>query len=659
MNKDSIIDFLGFIIVKILGFLLCLIPLGLALWIGRRGGDFVYLVNSKRRSIAYANLKSAFPEKRASEIKGILRSHFGNLGMSVMELLRLPLMAGRYLDSQVTVENADRIKAALDRGKGIILLAAHFGNWEVGSLAVSAKGYRMSVFAREQKYKRLNNLLNKSREMTGGKVISKGFSVREVIKTLHNNGIVAMIGDQDAGSNGVFVDFLNRPASTAQGPVVFGLKTGAAILPAFVLRRAGFGEHVLEIGRPLELVNTGDKKKDIRTNLEKITDVLEDYIKRFPEQWLWSHKRWKSTPQRTILVLSDGKQGHLNQAMAVAEMAKEALASMLKRKEIHEKPIVKIRVAQLRFKNRFMRILLDITSLFSNKRCQGCLKCLKFCLRKESFDEVRNIYADVIISCGASTIGASLFLKNENNAKGIVIMKPGLGRSRKFDAVILPRHDAPKRLLRNMLITESAPNRITEGAIRDATLRTTNDERRTTKPGIGLLIGGDTKSFKLTKEAVGQVMDGISKIAEEMDLDISVSTSRRTSAEIDAFLKDRLSRDKRCKLLVIANERNIAGAVPAIFGLSKVVVVSPDSISMISEAASSGRHAVVFRREKPGTRNQDKHERTIANLETKGYIKTAMPDEIYSVIKMLLRDAPAVKKLEDREGIVKRLEAII
>ncbi|MFC1666783.1 ELM1/GtrOC1 family putative glycosyltransferase [Candidatus Omnitrophota bacterium] len=671
MNKHSIIDFLGFIIVKIANAVFCCIPLGMALWIGRLGGGLALLVNSKRRSIAYANLKSAFPEKNTSEIKKILKSHFKSLGMSIVELLRLPVMGKRYLDRHVTVSGLEKIKKELDKGKGVILLSAHFGNWEVSSLAVNVRGHKMSVFVREQKYTRLNNLLNKYREMAGSKVITKGFSVREIVRTLNNNGIIAMLGDQDAGANGVFIDFLNRPASMAQGVASFALKTKASILPTFT-RRTDYSKHILEIGDTVEIINTGDKEKDVKANLKNITGVVEDYIKRFPDQWLWSHKRWKTTPQRTVLVLSDKKPGHFNQAMAVADMVEEALGARLKARGIKERALIKIHNVELEFKNRFTRVLLDLCSLFAGKRCQGSLKCLSFCLKKETFDEIKNNYADIVVSCGRSLVAANIFLKYENNAKNIVMMKPGLGRSRKFDLVVLPRHDISLKPCSfsdrigkdeprspNLLVTEVAPNRVTEAAIERAL---TGLGVGVKKKGLGVLIGGDAKNFKLEKETVEKVIDGVMKIAEEKDLDVFVTTSRRTSREIDIFLKQSLKNNSRCKLLVIANEKNIDGIVPEIFGLSEIVIVSPDSVSMISEAASSGRYTVVFRTEKPrriGERKITKHDFAILNLEAQDYIKSATPDEIYNTIKRILTERPEIKKLEDRKRIIEKLQGFI
>ncbi|MFC1508178.1 ELM1/GtrOC1 family putative glycosyltransferase [Candidatus Omnitrophota bacterium] len=642
MNKDSLIDFLGFIIVKVASLFFSLLPLPLALWIGRRMGEFALFFNLKRRSIAYANLKSAFPSKGSGEIKRILRTHYQNLGMNVAEILKLPFMGKSYLDRHVIFQNAENIRKALDKNKGVILLSAHFGNWELANLAMSSQGHSVSVFAREQKYPRLNKLLNKSREITGSKVVVKGFSVREIIKTLHANGMVGVLADQDAGAKGIFVDFFNRPTSTAPGQVLFSLKTGAIILPTFI-RRVNVTKHELVVGEALELIDTGAKEKDLVSNLSKITEILEGYIKKFPAEWLWSHKRWKTTTERTVLVLSEGKRGHLNQAVAVADMVKEALSSRLEARGIKEKPVVKIKVAEVRFKNHLTRMLLDFSSLFSSRRCQGCLSCLKFCLKKESFDEIRK-YADIVISCGASTVGANIILKNENNAKNIVIMKPGLGRKKRFDLNVLPSHDARGKVTRNTLITDLTPNSIVH---------------RDTNNGIGILIGGDAKGFRLKKEAVEKVISGVLRVSQEMNRDISATTSRRTSPETEFLLKDRLGVSGRCKMLVIANENNPEGALHKILNTSEVVIVSPESISMISEAISSGKRVAVFRDNVLGVRSNGKYERAIRDLEAKGYISIVAPDEIYATLKDFLGKTLPTKKLRDRENIIKRLEGII
>jgi len=199
------------------------------------------------------------------------------------------------------------------------------------------------------------------------------------------------------------------------------------------------------------------------------------------------------------------------------------------------------------------------------------------------------------------------------------------------------------------LVTELAPNRI---------IGLTSHESRAAGHGIGLLIGGDAKNFKLTKESVENTIDAILKIAEEMDYYVSVTTSRRTSPRIDSFLKDRLGDHKRCKLLIIANENNIEGAVQNILEMSEIMVVSSESVSMISEAVSSGRYVVVFRA-KQENKKRAKYDRVIGGLEKKGYIKVASPDGVYETIRGFLRAHPVIKMPEDRDRIIKRLSGII
>jgi hypothetical protein len=193
-----------------------------------------------------------------------------------------------------------------------------------------------------------------------------------------------------------------------------------------------------------------------------------------------------------------------------------------------------------------------------------------------------------------------------------------------------------------VLITEGAPNRITE-------LKNDN------KKGLGLLIGGDAKGFILKKEDVGSAADEIIKISEEKNLDIFVSTSRRTSPEIDKIVKEKFSNNKYCKLLIIANEKNIDGAVAKIFGLSDLVITSQESMSMISEAASSGRYVIVFRRQKKNT----KYDRMISDMEKSGYVYTAKPEDIYGKAKEILEIRPEIKRLDDREKIAERLKSIV
>ncbi len=651
MKKDYWIDSVGFAAVKILGIFFRNIPLGLSLWIGRRIGDLSIFVNSKRWRIAYTNLKAAFPEKEPCEIKLITRRSFQNLGMNLIEVFRIPKLNLAYIDRFIKFENLEFLNNSLASKKGLVLLTAHFGNWELSSIFGSLKGYKVCVFAREQKYSRLNELLNKYRALTGCIVIQKGISTREVLKRLKKNEIVGMLLDQDAGESGEFIDFFGRPASTPLGPISFAMKTGSKIVPAFIIRDKGF-RHIIEIERPIELDPAKTKEENIRIALIEFNNLLESYIRRYPEQWLWAHKRWKSSPQRSILVLSDQKAGHLNQSMAVAEMVEETLSSRLKAKTL-------VSIVEVRFKNRLSRFLLNTFSLISMRGCQGCLICLKKFLTKESYRNLKNRYADIIISCGSSLAGLNLILKRENNAKSIVVMNPGFLPKRLFNLIISPRHDGLKEG-GNILITEGAPNRIRDEAIKKGIeILEGHGSWVMGHGGIGLLVGGDTKDFRLLRRDVEAVSEGVLRISEEYNRDIFITTSRRTSKEIEEVIKKKFSSFTHCKLLIIANDKNIEGAVPGIFGLSEVVILSPESISMISEAASSGRYAVVFMAQGSRLKAQGKYERFLRNFEDKGYIRIARPDEIYGAVKQILKERPKNEVLNDRAKIIERLKGFV
>ena len=167
-------------------------------------------------------------------------------------------------------------------------------------------------------------MLNSYREVYGRRVIKKGIATRDIIRSLKANKIIAILSDQDARMNGYLVNFFGRLASTPSGAVNFALKFDSYILPNFCIRKKGPFYHLI-VQEPLGLDKTQDTETDVQVGLQRFTNILESYITKYPNQWLWLHKRWKTTPSRRILILSDGKAGHLNQAKAVARQIRRAV----------------------------------------------------------------------------------------------------------------------------------------------------------------------------------------------------------------------------------------------------------------------------------------------------------------------------------------------
>ncbi|MEI8176235.1 MAG: ELM1/GtrOC1 family putative glycosyltransferase [Candidatus Omnitrophota bacterium] len=642
-------DYLGCILARALSGILCLLPVRLSLWIGRRFGDIMFFFNKKRRMICYANLKAAFcREKTPAQLIMISRGVYRNLGCVLVELLRFPAMNEDHIRKYIKINGRQHIDEARARGKGTVVLTAHFGNWELAGLVAGFLKLPLSVLAREQKHSKLNQLLNSYRQLTGCKVISKGFSTRQLIKALMANEMIGILTDQDAGKQGFFVDFFGRPTSTHSGGFIFAQRTGATLMPTFMVRDRG-PFHRIDI---LEPIRNADEGGEIKKPLEEFSRILEGYIRKYPEQWLWVHKRWKSTPKRSILILSDGKAGHLNQSLAVAR-----IMARYREEKGYAPENTECRVVEIVYKNPFARVLLALWSATASSRCQGCMKCVRACLTKESYDNVMGVYADVIISCGSAAAPANIFLARENKAKNIVIMTPSLVRMSAFTLAIVPRHDHPARL-RNVLVTIGSPNMMSKEVIEREASRFSSELNLGEAVRVGILLGGETPDFHMDADVVMKIVAQVQERAVRNDLEILITTSRRTPAAVEEALKRGLAGFPRCRLLIIASEKNPDGAVAAILGLSRVVIVSGESMSMVSEAVTAGKPTLVFALQRKG-RKKTRHDALVEDLAAAGLVRRAGVDDIGAQLDAALGGKVAGTRLNDYENIYNAIGGLV
>lgn len=645
------LDFIAYIFVRLLNIIFFFIPISASLWLARRLGSVAFFVNKKRRLITYANLRAAFAkEKTPREMRRITKKVYQNLIETFVEILNLTKVTKRYTDKYVEVVNLERIQNAGKSDRGTILLTAHFGDWELSNLTSAMFGFPIVVLARDQKMKRLNELLNRLRESKGCKVARKGLSTKNILKTLYGKNMVGILSDQDAGRKGTFVNFFGRPTSSHSGPMEIAAHTGALILPNFIVRTHG-PYHKLYLEEYIEL--TGSSEKDIREGLQKFASTLESYIRRYPSQWLWMHKRWKSTPVRTVLVLNDGKQGHLNQSLSVARDIQRARTT-----QGYSLDDTKVVVIDVKYRSRFTRTILSLAASLSTWRFHGWTWHMKYCLEKESYDNLIRTYSEFVVSCGSSLLPVNIFMTRENNAKNIVIMKPNIfGWLKRASLAIIPEHDNPPRR-KNVVRSVLAPNMIDENVLKMDAKKL--KERVNIDEGnyIGLLIGGDNPEFVLTKETAKSVIEGAIEICEKENAYILATTSRRTPKDVEAMAKEMLAADPRCKLLVIANEKNIDEAVGGILSLSKVILVSGESISMVSEAVSAGKKTAVFRMDKKKA-GMTKHERAMDRLREEGYIYLFDPKDAGSVIEKVWHDNGPVRNTGDKENIFAAVRRLI
>jgi len=364
------------------------------------------------------------------------------------------------------------------------------------------------------------------------------------------------------------------------------------------------------------------------------------------------HKRWKLTTLKKILVLSDGKKGHLNQSLAVVKQIRQ-----YRQEEGYSPDQLKVNVTEIHFKNRFYRTFFNLATPFMNRFLQGRPGFLKMVLQSGSHENIIRQYADVIVSCGSALVGVNKALKIENNARNVTVLDPGLRNRSSFDLIVMPRHDITgvkgqgSRVRDNVVMTELAPNLIDKkelDTMRQGARRRGHDVRGVPKhpcfggkgqecPCIGLLFGGDNPYFHFSEKITRSVADNIKKVCKDLGGISYVTTSRRTSDMSEKILKDMFSDDVTCREFVSGKEDKDPNTVRKILTGSDVIIVSGESISMVSEAVASGRSVLVFMPEKK-KKSITKYERFAGNLEKREYLRLADPADIGNAVKEVLKD---------------------
>jgi len=647
MSKNSIIDYSSCILFRLLSPLIRSLPGGLAMFLGRRVGDLFYYFDLRHKATSYANIKKVFGERLSPlQLAHLTRDFYRAFGQNIIEVLMIPLINKGYLNKYIDIQGLEHISEGFKRNKGVILLGVHEGSWELSNIICAILGFPFILFVRDQRYPRLNRLLNSYRRLKGCKIIQREGGIKQLLQALRDNQAIGMTLDQ-GGRRGDLVKFFGRDASMSTGAVRMGLKYGAAIIPSFYIRTNGPYIKII-IEPPFELRKTGDLKKDIHDNLQRLAGVFEKYIMSYPREYLWSYKIWKYSDERNILILDDARAGHLRQSQAVARI----ISGYLQAKGI----TARSDTVGINFRHKFSREALTFSSCLAGKyHCQGCLWCLKNFLAGDTYKALISRKPDIVISCGSSVAPVNFILSRENLAKSIVIMRPSLLSTARFDLVIMSKHDKPPRR-RNVAVTEGALNLIDEVYLKEQSANLIKSTGiKTGGFYIALLIGGDTGSFSLGRDTVAKVIRQVKSASERLNADILVTTSRRTSREAEITIKEEFRDYSRCKLLVIANEKNIPEAVGGILGLSQVVVSSPESISMISEAINSKKYVLVF--ESCGLSR--KHRRFLKYFAGNRYIYFEEPGNLSKRIEGIWLKKPPVRILSDNNLIREAIKRII
>jgi KDO2-lipid IV(A) lauroyltransferase len=293
MNSRTIKHRIEYWITYLVGAFARIIPYRLALALGSFLGWLAFDVLRIRRKVSMINLKNSLGMKKKEVVK-IGRRAYQNAGKSMVEYALFPSLDKEKILKMVEFEGTEHFDEALKRGKGAIVVAGHFGSWEFMGAATSQKGYPVDFLVGEQHNLLVDNLMNDYRKSMGIGIIKMGAAAKGIIKALKNNRFVAMLSDQDAGSDGTVVEFFGRPASTPKGPAAFALKMDTPIIMGFIIRENQKNQRII-IEKPIFVEKTSEKEEDIKNLTQAYTSVLENYIRRYPDHWFWPHRRWKST----------------------------------------------------------------------------------------------------------------------------------------------------------------------------------------------------------------------------------------------------------------------------------------------------------------------------------------------------------------------------
>ena len=281
-------------VVKLLGWP----PRRVARGIGALVGSIALLLTPRLRRAGDLNLRLAFPQKTATERRQILRKLYRNLGWLLAEFCQMPGYTAQQTQAFIRYEGLEHYLAARDQGKGVLILTGHLGAWELSSFYHSLMGYPMSIVIRRLDNPLVDNLVNHIRCLHGNQVLHKDDFARGLLGSMRRGETVGILMDTNmTPPQGAFVDFFGHSACTGSGLARVAMKTGAKVLPGFLLWEEATQQYVLRFGAPLNLPASENAEADVLAHTALFTKVIEDYIRQYPDQWLWVHRRWKTRPQ--------------------------------------------------------------------------------------------------------------------------------------------------------------------------------------------------------------------------------------------------------------------------------------------------------------------------------------------------------------------------
>jgi Kdo2-lipid IVA lauroyltransferase/acyltransferase len=274
-------------------------PYALVRACGRALGLAFYALDRRHRRVAIGNLAAAFPERPPAQRRAIARAAFAHFGSLLMELLKFTTLSPSEMLARVDVDGEERARAAYAHGRGVLFVTGHFGFWELQAMVHALRVEPITMLARTLDNPALNRLLEDLRQRTGNAVVYRKETIRRVLRALQDGqGIAVLIDQHIQPRDAISINFFGRPAATTGAVAALALRTGAPIIPVFALPIAG-GRYRMIYEHPVEPPSAGSSDA-VRDLTQRCTDVLETYVRRDPELWLWMHRRWRDRGDETL-----------------------------------------------------------------------------------------------------------------------------------------------------------------------------------------------------------------------------------------------------------------------------------------------------------------------------------------------------------------------
>ena len=289
-------QFLPFSLMVLATFPFAVLPYRAALRVGDALGLLIYAFWRSRRKVALENLNSAVGRNAillGTDPRSVIRQNFRNLGRFLIEVVKIYYGFGDSIFRNVELHGAENFRKAREKGKGVIFITGHCGNWELMAVYVSMNLTRVKIVARKQDNRYINRFIERTREKYGNLVIYKEGALKKLLSSLKKGEAVGILMDQSViRTEGIVVPFLGKDAYAMKTPAILARKTGTPVVPVFI-RRTGNGHHLIEIGEEIPLAVSADSEAALRQDTINFIKPIEEYIKKYPSDWLWIHRRWK------------------------------------------------------------------------------------------------------------------------------------------------------------------------------------------------------------------------------------------------------------------------------------------------------------------------------------------------------------------------------